>query len=208
MQNTSNQLKGICMEENIYAAPEATLTNTDADSVEPAFYVVSTAKFLTLFFFTFSLYGLYWHFKNWKQYKIAYDDHTPMPIMRSIFSIFFTHALFAAIDTRLRMKEKAFSWKPNLWATIAVIALLASRIIDRLTASGSLTTAIEFVPIPLMVIYGFALLQAQYAINISCNDPEGKSNSNFTLANCVWIFLGSIFLALIAIGLLLPADSL
>lgn len=194
------------MQENIYAAPEADLTSIDEDSVQPAFYVVSPAKFLTLYFFTFSLYGLYWHYKNWKQYKIAYHDDEPMPIMRAIFSIFFTHALFAVIDSRIKDKEKEFTWKPNLWATIGVIALLASRIIDRVTASGSFTTAIEFVPIPLMIVYGLVLLKAQRAINISCNDPSGKSNSTITLANCAWIFLGSIILAFALIGLFMPAD--
>lgn len=194
------------MQENIYAAPEADLTNTNEDAVQPAFYIVSPTKFWTLFFFTFSLYGLYWHFKNWKQYKIAYDDNSPMPIMRAIFSIFFTHALFGVIDVRLKDKEKEFSWNPNLWATIGVIALLASRFIDRFTASGSFTTAIEFAPIPLMIVYGFVLFKAQRAINISCNDPEGRSNSNITFANCVWIFLGTILLMLVLIGIFLPED--
>jgi len=194
------------MQENIYAAPEADLTSTDEDAVQPAFYIVAPAKFLTLFFFTFSLYGFYWHYKNWKQYKIAYDDNQPMPIMRAIFSIFFTHALFAVIDSRIKDKGKEFTWTPSLWATIGVIALLVSRIIDRVTASGSFTTAIEFVPIPLMILYGWVLLEAQHAINISCNDPRGKSNSTITLANCVWIFFGSIILALALIGLFLPED--
>lgn len=194
------------MQENIYAAPEAVLISTDEDTVQPAFYIVSPAKFLTLYFFTFSLYGLYWHYKNWKQYKIAYSDDEPMPIMRGIFSIFFTHSLFSVIDMRIKDKGKEFTWNPNLWATVGVIALLASRIIDRVTASGSYTTAIEFVPIPLMILYGLVLLKAQRAINISCNDPDGRSNSNFTLANCVWIFLGSIILALALIGLFLLAD--
>ncbi len=194
------------MQENIYAAPEADLTSTDENSVQPAFYIVAPAKFLTLYFFTFSLYGLYWHFKNWKQYKIAYNDADPMPIMRAIFSIFFTHSLFSVIDMRIKDKGKEFTWKPAVWATIGVIALLASRIIDRVTASGSMTTAIEFVPLPLMIVYGLVLLKAQRAINVSCNDPDGRSNSNITLANCVWIFLGAIVLALALIGLFLPDD--
>ncbi|MDZ4261658.1 MAG: hypothetical protein U1B30_04910 [Pseudomonadota bacterium] len=194
------------MQENIYAAPEADLTSTNEDSVQPAFYVVSPAKFLTLYFFTFSLYGLYWHYKNWKQYKIAYGDDAPMPIMRAIFSVFFTHALFGVIDMRIKDKEKEFTWKPNLWATIGVIALLGSRFIDRFTASGAFTTALEFAPIPLMIVYGLVLLKAQRAINISCNDPDGRSNNNFTLANCVWIFVGTILLLLAMIGLFLPDD--
>lgn len=194
------------MQENIYAAPGTALTSTDEDSVQPAFYVVSPAKFLTLYFLTFSFYGLYWHYRNWSQYKIAYDDHEPMPIMRAIFSVFFTHALFSVIDMRIKGEGKDFKWKPAMWATIGVVSLLASRLIDRVTASDSMNTLIEFVPIPLMILYGLVLLKAQLAINISCNDPKGKSNRSITLANCVWIFLGSIILALVLIGLFMPAD--
>jgi hypothetical protein len=194
------------MQENIYAAPEAVLINADEDAVQPAFYIVSPAKFLTLYFFTFSFYGLYWHYKNWKQYKIAYRDDEPMPIMRAIFSIFFTHSLFSVVDMRIKDKGKEFTWNPTLWAAVGVIALLAARIIDRVTASGSYTTAIEFVPIPLMILYGLVLLKAQRAINISCNDPNGRSNSNYTLANCAWVFAGAIILVLVSIGLFLLAD--
>lgn len=195
------------MQENIYAAPEASLTNTEADSVQPAFYIVAPAKFITLFFFTFSFYGVYWHYKNWKQYKAFHDDKLPMPILRAIFSIFFTHSLFSAIDVHIQKQKIDYVWDPSTWATIAVIALIIARIADKFAASDDILEFIDILPILLMVVYGFMLLRAQYAINISCNDPKGKTNSNFTLANCVWIFFGSIFLSLIAIGLLLPADA-
>ena len=196
------------MQDNIYAAPEAPLTNSDDASVQPAFYIVSVAKFLTLYIFTFSLYGLYWHYKNWKRYKLFSGDSSPMPIMRAIFSIFFTHSLFSAINVRILQQKKDFTWNPAIWASIAVLALVGARISDQFAARDSLLDVLDLLPIPLMIIYGLMLLKAQRAINISCNDPTGKSNSNFTLANCVWIFLGSIFLTLIAIGLLLPADGL
>ena len=192
------------MQENIYAAPEAVLTNTEADAVQPAFYVVSPAKFITLYIFTFSFYSFYWHFKNWKQYKIAYDDHEPMPIMRAIFSIFFTHALFSVVDVRLKDKTTNFTWMPTLWATLAVISLIAERIINQITFDGLYSGIIVFMPLPLMLIYGLSLLQAQLAINSSCNDPEGKFNRNFSVANCVWIFVGTIFYSLIVVSIFLP----
>jgi hypothetical protein len=192
------------MQDNIYAAPEAALTDTEVAATQPAFYIVSPAKLLALFFFTFGFYGFYWHFKNWKLYKLAYQDDAPMPIMRAIFSIFLTHALFTVIDARIKEKAVDYQWQPGLWAAIAVIALLASRIIDRVTADGTFSTALEFVPFPLMILYGLVLLRVQFAINASCDDPQGKSNSNFTLANCVWIFFGAAFFSLIIIALLLP----
>ncbi|MDF3013351.1 MAG: hypothetical protein K0Q78_1555 [Cellvibrio sp.] len=194
------------MQENIYAAPEANLATATGSSVEPAFYVVSPVKFLMLYFFTFSFYGLYWHYKNWSQYKIFYRDSEPMPIMRAIFSIFFTHGLFSVIDMRIKDQQRDYSWNPTVWATIGVIALLGARLIDRFTASGSMSEPIEFVPFPLIIVYGIVLLKAQCAINMSCNDPGGKSNSNFTLANCAWIFFGTIFYCLTLIGLFLLDD--
>lgn len=194
------------MQENIYAAPEASLTTTSEDSVTAAFYVVSPAKFLTLYFLTLGFYGLYWHYRQWKQYKIFYDDSDPMPIMRAIFSIFFTHTLFSVIDMRIKDQQKEFSWKPAVLATVAVISLLVARVIDRVTADGSMSEPIEFVPFPLMILYGFVLLKAQRAANVSCNDPEGASNRNFTLANCVWIFVGAIVLTLGLIGTFMLDD--
>ena len=161
---------------------------------------------MVLYIFTLGFYGFYWHFKNWKQLKIAYDDHEPMPIMRSLFSIFFTHALFNVIDMRIKDKEIDFTWRPNFWATLAVISLIAERIISQLTADDTNVSIIGLLPFLLMLIYGYTLLQAQYAINASCSDPQGKSNSHFTLFNCIWIFLGSILLSLILIGLFLPTE--
>ncbi len=195
------------MQENIYAAPEAALTEPEDNSVQPVFYVVSPAKFITLYIVTFSLYGLYWHYKNWQQYKIYYNDNTPMPIMRAIFSIFFTHGLFSVVDMQIKSQQKDFAWKPNVWATVAVIALLASRIINQVTSSGSMSEPIEFLPIPLMVLYGVVLLKAQRAINLGCNDPSGRSNSKFTFANCVWIFFGVAIIALALLGIFLPNNE-
>jgi hypothetical protein len=194
------------MQENIYAAPEANLVDTDVASVKPAFYVVSPVKFFTLFFFTLGMYGVYWHYKNWALYKVAYDDRDPMPVMRAIFSVFFTHTLFSVIDIRLKAEEKDFAWNPGLWATLGVAALLASNIIDRIPAAGAVGDLLAFMPIPLTFLYGFALFKAQRAINVSCNDPQGKSNRSITWANCIWIFLGAALLTLALLGVFLPGE--
>ncbi|QEY11817.1 hypothetical protein [Cellvibrio sp. KY-YJ-3] len=194
------------MQDNIYAAPEANLVDTEAGAVNPAFYVVSPAKFFTLFFFTIGLFGVYWHYKNWTLYKVAYSDHEPMPVMRAIFSIFFTHALFSVIDMRVTDAGKDFKWNATAWATVGVIALVTSNVIDRIPASGTLGALFVFMPIPLTLVYGLTLLKAQRAINVSCNDPEGKSNRTITWANCIWIFLGAALFTLALLGVFLPEE--
>lgn len=196
------------MQENIYAAPEASLEGSETASMKQAFYIVSVPKFLVLYFLTFGLYGMYWHYKNWAQYKIAYNDDQPMPIMRAIFSIFFTHSLFSIVDMRIKDQGAEFSWNPNLWATVAVIALLVGRIIDRVFADGTFSNPLEYISLVSMVVYGFALYKAQRAINIACNDPDGASNRNITLVNCIWIFLGTLLLSLFVIGIFLPDTEL
>ena len=80
------------MQENVYAVPESNLEILP-ESPRHMFYVVSKIKFLVLFFATFSLYGVYWNFKNWSLYKNYHNDDI-WPIMRAIFSVFFTHSLF------------------------------------------------------------------------------------------------------------------
>lgn len=129
-----------------------------------------------------------------------------MPVMRGIFSIFFTHALFSIVDMRIKAEQKDFQWNPGMWATFGVIALLVSNIIDRIPASGAMGTLFEFLPLPLTLVYGLVLLKAQRAINVSCNDPEGKSNRVITWANCIWIFLGAGLLTLALLGIFLPGE--
>lgn len=196
------------MQDNIYAAPEANLVDTEAGAVNLAFYVVSPVKFFTLFFFTLGLYGVYWHYKNWTLYKAAYNDHKPIPVMRAIFSVFFTHSLFSAIDRRITDTGKDFKWNASAWAAIGVTALVVSNIIDRIPAAGAMGELFAFMPIPLTLVYGLALLKAQRAINVSCNDPQGKSNRAITWANCIWIFLGAILFTLALLGVFLPGDEI
>ncbi len=104
------------MQENVYAVPESILNDSQVVPVRQMFYVVSKTKFLVLFFCTFGMYSLYWHFKNWKQYKDYHKDRI-IPALRAIFSIFFTHSLFSEVDGVLKRSEKKFDWDPTSCAS-------------------------------------------------------------------------------------------
>jgi hypothetical protein len=82
------------------------------------------------------VYGFYWHGKNWGNTSWLCDDDEAMPIMREMFSVFFIHSLFSVTDMRIIEKEKGCKWKPIVWATIGVMTLLASRVIDRRPVAG------------------------------------------------------------------------
>jgi hypothetical protein len=51
------------------------------------------------------------------------------------------------------------------------------------------------------------LLSAQHKINLSCDDPDGDSNSRLTNANYGWIGLGLIFWLFAILGFILPSPG-
>jgi hypothetical protein len=187
------------MQENIYAAPESSLLATEAAADNHEFYVVSKKKFLALYFLTFSFYATYWHYKNWYQYKLK-NNETLMPIMRGIFSIFFTHVLFSIVDMRLKDKGSALVWNPTLLAVVVVGSAIGGNIADRFSDKEIGTPFTYYITLILLILRGFGLLNAQLAINESCGDPLGESNSRFTLWNYLWAVTGGMLLLLAVIG--------
>ena len=178
------------MQENVYAVPESNLDISPAPARQ-MFYVVSKAKFLVLFFSTFSLYGVYWNFKNWSCYK-SYHNDDMWPIMRAIFSVFFTHSLFSEIDFRLKKMDTSFTWNASVLATFVVIILILSNVIDRIATYAN-ADWLMLLAFPILIVHGLLLLKAQRAINIACEDPEGLTNKTFTGLNWMWIILGVVF---------------
>jgi hypothetical protein len=183
------------MSDNIYAAPESSL-HVENELPLQEFYVVSKYKFYILFCSTMGFYGVYWNYTNWKMYKIANNEDL-WPIARAIFSLFFTHALYAIIDMRATERHKAYKWYPNLWATLVVISLILDNIFSRIEFTESL---IYVFALGNIFVRSFFVYQAQAAINIACNDPRGLSNKNLTWINSVWIIPSTILLLLVLIG--------
>lgn len=186
------------MNTDIYRAPEAEL-QAESESVQQEFYVVSTTKFLVLFLATFGIYGIYWFYRQWREYKRASGEDL-MPVMRAIFSIFFTHALFYTIQSRLQEAEKKFSWSPALLATIYVIVAIVGSVADRFSAASEEISAVDFVGLVTIPVTAWILYTAQRAANTACGDPKGEANANFTALNFLWIVPGVLFWLFVGIG--------
>ena len=184
------------MSDNIYAAPDSSLQLTSEPPAIQEFYVVSKLKFYILFYTTIGLYGVYWNYKNWAQYKIANNEDL-WPIARAIFSLLFTHALYSIVDMRVTERDKNYKWHPNLWATLVVISLVLDNILGRMELTSALVYVFIFINI---FVRGVFVFQAQAAINIACNDSQGESNKKLTWINFLWIIPGTILLLLIFIG--------
>jgi hypothetical protein len=174
------------MTENPFAPPTAQVGTTSVTT--PAFFVVSQRKLWVMAIITAGLYVVYWIYRNWKLYKTCVDP-TIMPIVRTVFGVFFIASLFTKIQRRLQAFGIAHPWHPRALATLFILATCMAVfrvwVPNAYAALGLLIIAI--------VVQTFSLARAQGAINVLENDLQGQANSRFTAANWVWILVGACF---------------
>ena len=185
------------MEADIYQAPQAEL-QAESTTATVEFYVVSKTKFLVLMIATFGMYELYWFYKNWSLYKQANNEDI-WPVPRAFFAIFFAHALFRSMDSRIQEAGKNISWNPEWMGAVYVLATLASTIAERISAKMPEYTALDFVSLALLPLVTWVLYRAQSVANLVCGDPQGQSNARFTAANYAWIVIGLVVWALMGL---------
>ncbi|MES2106349.1 MAG: hypothetical protein V4634_20180 [Pseudomonadota bacterium] len=194
------------MDTNIYSPPGSILNVKDLPDLDgnalnsTDYYVVSKRKYFLLFFATVGMYEFFWFYKNWKLHKIRTGESS-WPVMRAIFSIFFAHSLFEAVDRSLRASGKEFSWDPRATATGFVLLQIASSILDRLSSKNVGSPYTDLLSLALLPLLAWRIYIAQQAINIACGQPNGESNSKLSIANFIWLGLGLIFWVLMIIGL-------
>lgn len=201
-------------DEDIQQAPPEvsndTDTVTDGSESELEYFPVSEGKLMTLYIFSFGLYGVYWFYKNWKLQQPTMDKKI-FPLLRAIFSIFFTHSLFNRINRSAEHLEQKHKFNANLLATFFVVAVVVGNLLDRIAVNISLlenlsdnTLIITSLIIFLLSAYPLAAVQA--TVNRINNDILGYLNYKYSLWNYLLIAIGAIFWALVALALL--ADSM
>lgn len=187
------------MNDNPYAPPAAQVTDAMAAEAPP-YYVVGPRKFVILYVATLGTYALYWFYKNWSNYKVAAREDL-WPVARAIFSVFFIHALLRRVQGHITGAGKTFAWNPDTHATVMVVLLVISNVLDRIASRVETIGALDFASVVLLLPLTLVFLKAQRAINLASNDTEGRGNSNLTAANYVWIALGSVIWVFVFIGL-------
>ncbi len=194
------------MEDNIYKIPESDLIGETYFSNDDDFQVVSVFKFTVLYLATIGIYEAYWFYKNWSKYNIRHKLGV-WPVARAIFPIFFVHQLLNHINNKITETNTVFNWNPDLLATLWVLIAIFNYIYDRLPYMGVITYYLPIIAFILIGVSYAILLKAQKAINITQNDPNGLTNSEFTFANYLWIILG-LSLWTISITFILAAYGL
>lgn len=125
------------------------------------------------------------------------------PVIRAIFSIFFTHSLFEFINGKLQKSNSEYSWSPSILASIFVVVSIVSHVTSNLSSEFIGSPLTDIISIASFPILGWCLYKAQVAANIACNDPNGESNYKYSIANYIWIALGVIFWGLVILGIVM-----
>ena len=178
-------------------AREAEKAEPQSDQME--FYVVSLKKFLILFLGTFGFYTVYWFYKHWNMYKHSSNEDM-WPVMRAIFSIFFTHSLFALFEMKYTNKTGEPPRSINHLATIYVVFAIGCQICSNMSDNGYGNPITMYLGLLILPISCYVLYQAQSLANYAGQDVKGQSNSVLTGLNYFWLLIGAVFWVLILFG--------
>lgn len=194
------------MENNAYQPPQSDLLREDQKSSNQ-FYLVSKKKLTILFVATLGLYGIYWFYVNWRNQR-DYNEAKVIPFLRAIFYIFFTHSLFEIIEKAAKLKDHTYRWASQSQATAYILLAIVSNAADRISTKEVGSPYSDFVSVLILPFMLIILRNAQDAINLSQDDPEGLTNSKMTAYNYIWIVLGALLWSLVFLGLIVAIGVL
>lgn len=196
---------------DLVAEPDTVVPDLGHAGDAPRFYVVGKKKFIVLYLATLGLYGFYWFYKQWSCYKdgsgYESEEHKIWPIARALFPMFFTHSLFREVKRFNQAVAALDEWESRAHATFLVIVITVSNVVDRLAGKSIGSPYTDLLSLALLAPLLFFYYKAQAMINISCGDPEGAANRNFTAANYAWIVVGGLCWLLTLVYLFVPDDS-
>jgi len=176
------------------------------------YFPVSEGKLITLYIMSFGLYGVYWFYMNWKLQQAKMDQKI-FPVMRAIFSIFFTHSLFKRIDRSAEHLEKKHKFNANVMATLFVAAVVISNLLDRVSVNTSILETLSdnsviIISLVIFLLSTYPLVVVQATINRINNDILGYLNHKYTIWNYLLIVTGSILWLMVLLGLLAESMGL
>jgi hypothetical protein len=179
---------------NPYAPPTAVVADVAArDEVEAGlpFFAVSTTKLVVMALCTFSLYEVYWFYRQWKRIEERERDGI-VSWARAIFAVFFCYFCFA----RIRDYDTGRRTGPTLAAGPLAIAWIV-------------TTLLQSLPDPYWVISLGAplfLVPVQRHVNRlnTAVNPSHDPNARFSAWNWLAVGLGGLLLVTVIAAFFLP----
>lgn len=165
---------------------------------DAVFYPVSLSKFLVLSVCTFGAYAFFWSFKNW-QWVRDVEGEKVSAFLRSLFSIFTNFSLFPRIADHPEQKISMLGGYAVFSAFAILVLEMLSNISDRIEALPDYFVLLGLLAIPLRVPFLVAINRMNAG-----NEAVLAKNSRYTWHSWLAIGTGTIFFALIALGLILP----
>ena len=191
--------------------------NDQADDITTSenallYFPVSEGKLITLYILSFGLYGVYWFYRNWTLQQARMGKKI-IPVMRAIFSIFFTHSLFRRIDKSAEHLDKEHKFNANLMATLFVAAVVIGNILDRLSVNIGILQALPdntviIISLVIFLLSVYPLVAVQATVNRINNDMLGYLNHTYSVWNYLLIASGAILWLMVALGLLAESMGL
>ncbi|TEW55620.1 hypothetical protein E2R68_04345 [Psychromonas sp. RZ22] len=175
------------MQDNMNSSPDNSLKSATA----PEFYVVSLNKFLILFLGTAGLYMTYWFYQQWVFYKQAHKGDE-WPVIRATFPVFFVPSLFKKLTDIYERKSGNKSDVLKKSTLLFIIVTVISFLCDNVPVSAELRPYISLLSIATIPLFCWLCYQAQWFVNYACDDINGASNANYTVANYIWLAIGAM----------------
>ena len=165
-----------------------------------AYYPLPVWQFVLLYCVTFSLYQLFWIYRNWQYIRIK-DLSAIKPALRTIFGIFFFYPLYRRISRDYQASGKNSVLASLGAAIVLTLVFVLAAILDRVT--GTLTSLL----LPLI-----ALLPALILVNQQNKDEPSRLHWRHALLGVMTIPLLLLTLAqdmyLIPVGSVVSGDKL
>lgn len=177
-----------------------------AGHTDTEFFPVSEGKLLTLYIFSFGMYGIYWFYKNWTL-QAKFMDTKIYPLWRAIFSIFYTHSLFHRINARAQQIEKDHTFNASALATLFVALVVVSNLIDPVSYNTSLLENVSdasliITSLVLFFISAYPMVKVQSTVNRINNDMLGYLNHKYSIWNYLLIAVGALIWLMTGLGIL------
>jgi hypothetical protein len=199
------------MSVNPYAPPTSMVADVIPDegrSIQPPFFAVSITKLIIMCLCSFTVYEVYWFYRNWKRVQER-ERASLSPILRAIFGPLFSYSLFSRMSdysgdgdagSLLDLNARQVETTPvrvggGLAAGPLAIGVIASNVFFRLPNAFSL---LGFLSVGCLVV-------AQVHVNRlnAIASPGHDPNSRITGWNWLLVIPGGLFFLLAVTGLLL-----
>jgi len=159
-----------------------------------AYYVVSTAKLVTLDILTMRLYSMYWFYQHWSVLKRRHFMNV-RPTLRALFPIFFVHQLFKTLDYAARNANYSPRWQPSTVATVFIVLSVIDTWLGRANGAAPLVLSLGT-----NIVVSMLMASAQKVANLAAGDPEGASNAKWGPGALIAAVAGGAFWALALFG--------